>query len=89
MKVEAMSNYSVFHIVSKPKIIVSKTLKDFETVLTTNNFVRVNRSVIVNLDFIVKYKKGDGGTIEMADGSEVEVSVSKNIFYSKECFLYK
>lgn len=72
-----MSNYSVFHIVSKPKIIVSKTLKDFETVLTTNNFVRVNRSVIVNLDFIVKYKKGDGGAIEMADGSEVEVSVSK------------
>ena len=77
MKVEAMSNYSVFHIVSKPKIIVSKTLKDFENALSANNFVRVNRSVIVNLDYVVRYKKGDGGTLEMVDGSEVEVSSTK------------
>ena len=34
-------------------------------------------SVIVNLDYVVKYKKGDGGTLELLDGTEVEVSPAK------------
>lgn len=77
IKVEAMSNYSIFYIINKSKIIVSKTLKEYETLLVEDSFVRVNRSVIVNLNYIVKYKKGDGGTLELVDGSEVEVSNSK------------
>lgn len=77
IKVEAMSNYSVFCIVNKSKIIVSKTLKEFECILTEEKFLRINRSAIVNIDYIVKYKKGDGGTVELIDGSELEVSSSK------------
>jgi two-component system LytT family response regulator len=37
----------------------------------------VNRSVIVNIDYVVKYRKGDGGTLEMTDGTEMEVSASR------------
>ncbi|SFT13613.1 LytR/AlgR family response regulator transcription factor [Sphingobacterium wenxiniae] len=77
IKVEAMSNYSVFKLKNAMKIIVSKTLKEFETVLEAGNFLRVNRSVIVNLDYIVRYKKGEGGTLELVDGSEIEVSALK------------
>lgn len=78
IKVVAMSNYSIFHMVdSSSKIIVSKTLKEYEYCLEEGNFLRVNRSTIVNLDFVVRYKKGDGGTLELLDGSEVEVSASK------------
>lgn len=79
IKVEAMSNYSVFHLGSLTKIIVSKTLKEFESQLETDNFMRVNRSVIVNLDYIARYKKGEGGTLELIDGSEIEVSASKKM----------
>ncbi|RYE51594.1 MAG: LytTR family transcriptional regulator, partial [Sphingobacteriales bacterium] len=46
--------------------------------------IRVNRSVIVNLDFVVKYRKGDGGTLELSDGAEIEVSSQK-----KEVLLQK
>ena len=77
IKVEAMSNYSIFMLEQNKKIVVSKTLKEFETVLNERNFMRVNRSVILNLDYVIKYKKGDGGTLELADGTEVEVSPAK------------
>lgn len=78
IKVEAMSNYSVFYLLNNlSKIIVSKTLKEFEVALEQGNFLRVNRSVIVNLDYIIRYKKGDGGVLELVDNSEVEVSSSK------------
>lgn len=73
-RVEAMSNYSVFILSDGKKIVVSKTLKEYETTLDDAHFMRINRSVIVNLDYVVKYRKGDGGTLEFADGTEVEVS---------------
>lgn len=77
VRVEAMSNYSTFYLNDNKKIVVSKTLKEYENVLTDTFFLRINRSVIVNLDYIVKYRKGDGGTLEMSDGTEVEVSASR------------
>ena len=73
IKVEALSNYSTFYLIGKQKIMVSKTLKDFESILTMQNFFRVNRSCIVNTDYIVKYKNEDGGVLELQDGSEVAV----------------
>ncbi|RYE11808.1 MAG: response regulator transcription factor [Sphingobacteriaceae bacterium] len=77
IRVEAMSNYSTFYLLDHKKIVVSKTLKEYEQVLHDDIFLRINRSVIVNLDYIVKYRKGDGGTLEMADGTEIEVSSSR------------
>ena len=73
IRVEALSNYSTFYLASKQKVMVSKTLKEFETVLTMQNFFRVNRSCIVNTDYIVKYKHEDGGVLELQDGSEISV----------------
>lgn len=77
VKIEAMSNYSTFYLNDKKKIIVSKTLKEYENVLDETYFMRINRSVIVNLNYIVKYRKGDGGTLEMLGGDELEVSSSR------------
>jgi len=74
IRVEAMSNYSVFLLNDNKKIIVSKTLKEYELQLNDDFFMRINRSVIVNLSYVVKYRKGDGGTLELSDGAEVEVS---------------
>lgn len=73
VRVDALSNYSTFHLVNKQKIMVSKTLKDFESMLTQQNFFRVNRSCIVNTDYIMKYRNEDGGILELHDGSEIGV----------------
>ncbi len=85
-RVEAMSNYSVFILADSKKIVVSKTLKEYENVLDEENFMRINRSVIVNLDYVVKYRKGDGGTLEFADGTEIEVSSLKKEELLKRLF---
>jgi len=84
IRVEAMSNYSVFLLTDNKKIIVSKTLKEYEAQLNDDFFMRINRSVIVNLSYVVKYRKGDGGTLELSDGAEVEVSPQR-----KETLLQK
>lgn len=77
IRVEAMSNYSTFYLQGHKKIVVSKTLKEYENILQEDMFLRISRSVIVNVNYIVKYRKGDGGTLEMADGTEIEVSSSR------------
>ncbi len=73
VRVEALSNYSTFYLITNQKILVSKTLKEYESMLTPPNFFRVSRSCIVNTDFIVKYKHEDGGMLVLQDGSEVTV----------------
>ena len=74
IRIEAMSNYCTFYLIEGKKIVVSKTLKEFEHALATDSFLRVSRSSIVNLHYINRYRKGNGGTLEMADGMEIEVS---------------
>jgi two-component system LytT family response regulator len=86
IRVEAMSNYSVFLLTDHKKIVVSKTLKEYELVLDDSNFMRINRSVIVNLDFVTKYRKGDGGTLELTDGAEIEVSPQKKELLIQKLF---
>lgn len=74
IRIEAMNNYSTFYLLDSKKIVISKTLKEYEQTLTDAFFFRVNRSCIVNLEYVVKYRKGDGGTLELQDGKEIEVS---------------
>jgi len=74
IRIEAMSNYCTFYLTEGKKIVVSKTLKEFESALSADAFLRVNRSSMVNLNYINRYRKGSGGTLEMADGMEIEVS---------------
>ncbi|MBS1736908.1 MAG: response regulator transcription factor [Bacteroidetes bacterium] len=71
---EASSNYTLIYLGDKTKITASKTLKDFGELLPSDIFHRVHNSYIVNLNYIKKYIRGDGGLIELTDGSLIEVS---------------
>jgi len=75
--IEAKSNYTVFSFLGSPKLMVSKTLKDFEELLPPDLFFRPHHSFIINLQYIKRYRKGDGGQIEMQDGKIVSVSRRK------------
>src|SRR5690606_17682926 len=46
--VEADSNYSIFHLKTGEKMIISKPLKEFEAFLEENHFMRIHKSVIIN-----------------------------------------
>jgi two-component system LytT family response regulator len=77
IRIEAQSNYSTFFLSDQKQIMVSKTLKEFEQLLQEKVFLRINRSVIINLSYVAKYRKGDGGTLELIDGTEIEVAASR------------
>ena len=71
------SNYTKFNFVDGKNLVVSKTLKEFESILLENNFFRIHRSYIINLNCIAKYNKGKGGEVVMKDGAILEVSREK------------
>jgi len=73
----ADSNYTVIFLKNKSKITASRTLKDMEEILKDYSFARVHHSHIVNINEIEKYIKGDGGFLNMTDGSSIDVSKNR------------
>ena len=71
------SNYTVFLLKNKQKLIVSRPLKEIEEMLDEYSFLRVHNSYLVSLNEIDKYVKGEGGYLVMTDGSTIDVSRSK------------
>ena len=53
--IEADSNYSRFYLKDESKILVSKTLKEYESLLPSNMFMRIHRSYMINLECIEKF----------------------------------
>ena len=71
------NNYTYVFLSNGSRILVSKTLKEFEELLGSYGFMRVHRSYLINSRFIKAYVKKDGGHIEMTDGSQVFISRNK------------
>ncbi len=73
---KADDNYTEIYFENTKKL-VSKTLKHFEDLLKESSFARVHKSYLVNVNEIVKYKKGKGGSVVLSNGKEIMVSSSK------------
>lgn len=74
IRIEADRSYSWFFINDKRKILVSKHLKEFQEMLNDRNFFRPHNSHLINLHFVKKFIRLDGGYIEMVDGSKIPIS---------------
>lgn len=77
VRLEASGSYTIFSIQNQNPVLASYTLSDFEKKLNPAKFIRVHKSHIVNLDYIVKYTKGDGGVLTLSTGTEIPVSRSR------------
>lgn len=77
VRCESDSNYTTVVLEGEKNIVVSRTLKDVESMLDKVSFVRVHHSHLINLGHIRKYHKGSGGVIVMDNGDNVSVSRSK------------
>ncbi|MEZ5021264.1 MAG: LytTR family DNA-binding domain-containing protein [Bacteroidales bacterium] len=74
IRAEAESNYTHFHLAGGKHIMVSRTLKEYEAMLSGTGLIRVHQSHLVNLNFIDKFFRHDGGYILLKDGTTVPVS---------------
>jgi two-component system, LytTR family, response regulator len=68
------SNYTRIKLKDGKTMIATRLLGEFEEMLEPHNFQRIHKSFIINLSHMRKYTKGEGGTVMMSDGSEIDVS---------------
>lgn len=73
---KADDNYTEIYLDNK-KLLVSKTLKYFEEALADYAFARIHKSYLVNVNEVIKYRKGKGGSVIVSNGKELLVSASK------------
>jgi len=77
IRCESEDNYTKFHIRNSKPILISKTLKEYEDLLTEHGFERIHQSHLINLSYLKSYIKKDGGYVVMSDNSNLPISQRK------------
>ncbi|WP_435356725.1 LytR/AlgR family response regulator transcription factor [Emticicia sp. SJ17W-69] len=70
-------NYTTILMENSQKIVSSRNLGDYESLLENLHFFRIHHSTIINLSQIKEYLKGEGGSVILSDGTELDVSKRK------------
>lgn len=73
---QAQGAYTLFYLESGKQILVSKTLKEYEDLLSPFLFFRVHHAHLINLHKIKQFHKLDNYLL-MEAGSEIPVSIRK------------
>ena len=74
---EAQSNYTAVYFQDGTRLLASRTLKEFEELLPQDIFFRAHHSHMINLNYIKRYIRGDGGKIEMQNVNYVDLARRK------------
>ncbi|MEM6343103.1 MAG: LytTR family DNA-binding domain-containing protein [Bacteroidota bacterium] len=78
LRCEAERNYTHFFFLDGSKMLIPKTLKVYEGLLSALGFYRVHQSHLLNLQQIVAYKRRKkGGMAHLTNGEEIPVSESR------------
>ena len=77
VRCEAADTYTIFHLQNGEQIVVTKTLKEYEELLSEFNFLRIHKSHLVNMQYVNNFEKTDGGYINLSNGSKVPVATRK------------
>lgn len=77
VRLESSGSYTLFYTKQGEQILVTKTLKEYDALLSDQGFIRVHQSHLINLDAVKEFVKNDGGYIKMLDGSDIPVSSRK------------
>jgi two-component system LytT family response regulator len=75
---EASDNYTNLFLNGQKKIVASKTLKEFESILPETEFFRIHRSALINVNYVKEYSNNEGGEVILSDGTHVQVSKARN-----------
>lgn len=75
---ESMGSYTLIYLINEEKVLSSHLLKEVENQLSENLFFRINRSILVNINFIKNYKSGPYKSVVLQNKKEVKISIRKN-----------
>ena len=71
--IKADGRYCCVKLNGGSSVLLSRLLKDFEASLDIHRFFRVSKSFIINMQYVSMYRRTDGGTVEMSDGTLISV----------------
>jgi len=77
IRIESDSNYCKIFFLEGKSLLVTKLLKDFEELLLPYRFFRIHHSHLINLNYIKKYIRGDGGQVMMINDEKIDISRRK------------
>lgn len=77
MYCEADHSYTNFYLADKSRVMVSKTLGEYDELLSAHNFIRIHQSYLLNVNYIKRYEKGDGGNVILSDNTSLPVATRK------------
>jgi two-component system LytT family response regulator len=77
IRCESDRNYTFIFLTDGRKILVSRTIKEYDEMLTDYNFFRIHQSHLINLAFLKNYTRGRGGYVELTDGTTLDVSARR------------
>ena len=77
IRCESEDNYTKFYLKNNKPVLISKTLKEYEELLTEHGFERIHQSHLINLAYLKSYIKKDGGYVVMSDNSNLPISQRK------------
>ncbi len=77
IRCESDNYYTMFYFINGKRLLISKTLKENEELLSDHNFIRTHKSHLINSMYIKSFNRNDGGYIIMNDGSKIPVSRRK------------
>jgi two-component system LytT family response regulator len=87
---EADSNYTSFSLSDGKRILVSRTIKEFENLLSGSGMIRVHQSHLVNINYIDRFVKKDGGYLLLKNSTKIPVSpvLKKQVLQALTEYLY-
>lgn len=74
VRCEGERNYTRVFYQNGTSVLISRTLLEFDQLLVPHGFCRIHRSHLVNLKYVNRYLKTDGGIVELTDKSQLRVS---------------
>ncbi len=77
IRCESYNNYTTFYLNNQEKIIVSKPIYEYESLLQDYGFIRCHQSHLINKKYIKSLLKNDGGFLLLEDGNQIPISRQK------------
>jgi two-component system, LytTR family, response regulator len=79
MYLQADTNYTIIHLSGQNlnKIVATRALGEFESILGEPTFFRIHKSTIINMNYLQAYSSYEGNFAELNDGTRLSISRRK------------
>jgi two-component system LytT family response regulator len=80
LRCEGEVNYTCFYFTDETKLLISKTLVEFEEILEPYGFIRIHKTHLVNTMHVTAFNKADGCSLILSNGTSIPVSRRRKEF---------